>query len=397
MKKNIVTILFALLVLSACTLCGCATKEGAGKYRATFMRVSKTDFPPEEFLEGGAQLLLRGNGHGTLTMGGAQSALTWQLDGHAITVQCEGSTTEGTLYGDMIYLVQVLGTEMDLAFAKEGAAVNGDGKAESKDGSLGDYRVMLSGAEEFDLNDAEDGKKGLRVYYDFTNNSDDTVMSGAKLDLEARQDGEVLKSGSAQKDVREYNNRVMYVRPGCSIRAVQELSFDPAGGPVELKVSARHEDQAHVITQTYDPSALPGAPAEEFVPAPVADPKWTEGLEAEGDLDYLHVKALRAETLEEGGEARVRVYVSLTNIEDDSGEIIPSEAVAVYVYQDGLELKNGMLEQRSDSDELYYKAIPEGGTVEASVVFRLLSHDPVEVELTNVNGEPVYGARFELP
>jgi len=32
-----------------------------------------------------------------------------------------------------------------------------------RDGSLGDYRVMLSGAEEFDLNDAEDGKKGLEA------------------------------------------------------------------------------------------------------------------------------------------------------------------------------------------------------------------------------------------
>ncbi len=383
-----------------CTACsGNGNVPEAGKYNAVSLEVSDTVFPIGDFYDNGADLELKKNGRGQIRLGDVKSPLTWTLSEGTFSITCEGRTSTGTLSGGAAVVDDLLGTTMRMTFFKEGSEVSPGLRIVSPDGTLGAFRIAYAGAEQFELGEQAvepeseglDISAGLRIYYDFFNDSDGTTSASHEVRFAATQGGESLKYALAydNPEVTYYN--ISGVRPGASSRSTYSFGYDPEGGPVTVEAYNWSGDVNHCVMTVFDPKALPGAPAEAWKPEPDPDPHYIDGLAAEGDLDGMYTRLLGTERFEKDGKNYIRVLAEVTNNTEES--IACWNHFAFNVFQDKVELRSVTPEEMTEEDRNYGSNIPIGETRTVAYNALLFSDDPAEVEAEAYENGTVLGLR----
>lgn len=256
--------------------------------------------------------------------------------------------------------------------------------------NLGKFAVALTGAELFD---DEDGAKAIRVYLDFTNKADSytTSFTDEKNDVILMQSEEELDETDAPygEDVAEYGNHKRNVRPGVTIRCIYQFALKEETGTVNFSLTAKKQENA-VITYDFDLAALPGAPAEAFVAKEIAAPDFNNGWPESGEIkDYYSGQAQHnlviknAEFVDGENDTKlIRVYYEFTNNKDEATDLF--DAVDLRIFQDGIQLIEGMAIELCESDLAFSRNVEAGQTVSVSNVYVLISDSPVEIEANDI-------------
>lgn len=259
------------------------------------------------------------------------------------------------------------------------------------------FSTVVVGVEE--TVDASD-LPAIRVYCDFTNNDICSQTPWLSLGLFALQDGAELESTYSSEEMSTYedNRYSMSVRPGCTVRCGVLFLVDPDGGPITigLKDEWLDEDPA-TVSVSLDLENLPGAPAEPFVPAPVTDPQWLAGRSPSGTLyggEYMEIDGYEL-TENAEGDRLIRVFFNFTNNSEDVSGLW--WATNISVYQDGIELDEGVPTQITDTDALFDADVAIGESCRCSCTWVLISDSPVEVQTGYDEDESGLGAVIDLP
>ena len=319
----------------------------------------------------------------------------------------EGETDESWPYDDMMplyyhewYMPLVeKGYDMPLSY-EDGyyllydvsVAPEGDALAS---GLWDDYRVDIMGAEHFvDL----EGHDAIRIYYDFTNLSDETVYANEFLMFEVLQDDyeQVVTSADWGEEVEEVDNGILYIRPGVTIRCVEEYSMKRSGGEIVLKISD-YWDETASMTYAFDPADLPGPPAdweEEYI---VSHP-WLEDIPAEGVVNESYVVIDHVDIVEDYEENEAfRIFVNFRNNSAESTSF--GWALGYRAFQNGIELESTWPahSQETEADDMLYEDIAPGESTMAAVCYLLRNEQsPVEFEIYDSWTGEVVGHIFEL-
>lgn len=257
-------------------------------------------------------------------------------------------------------------------------------------------KIVVLGAEK--ITDSDE-KPALRIWFDVTNTSDKTEYPFCLYEFSATQDDYELVDTYAGYDysVPEEYNYGKYIRPGVTIRVVEEISFKENGGIVKVSFTDfLDEDTAKIVE--FDPAKLSGAPKDEFKPEPITDPKWTKNLKSEGVLklydEDFEFKIDGYDFAEDyNSDKLIRVYVAFKNTSSEKKSL--SSLIYPKVFQDGIQLDFGIAVDEVDEDGNYDLEIEPGKSVSAALCYKLCSDSPVEVELNNYIDSSI-GAVFEV-
>lgn len=261
--------------------------------------------------------------------------------------------------------------------------------------SVGGYEVTVVGAELF--TDIED-KDGIRVYWDFTNTSDETVYPYCDLSVKMEQEGFELNTTYVYSadDVSEYGNDSLDLRPGVSIRCISEYNCKAEGEGILFTLYDWYNEE-DAITVEFDPKNLPGRPEQELEIESISDPTWTEGMEKEGYVgEDAYVVIDTAEVVDgwDSGEEVIRVYFEFTNESEEPASMW--WATYYRAFQDGVELVEDWADQDVAGDENMSLEIEPGETVYCSTCWELRSDSPVEIEVYDAWTEEYIGCVFEI-
>ena len=244
---------------------------------------------------------------------------------------------------------------------------------------MGTFRIVGAELIETGINSA-----ALRLHYDFTNTSSETIRTQEHVIFDVFQNGQLCNYAWTEEEdefLERHQISDLLVRPGCTVRCIDQYEIDPGAGTVDVTITTSVSQES--ITFTFDPADLPGAPAEEYVPELIPEPSWTNELSDGGVYNgefYVYIDRAEITQNEEGGKV-LRVYFDFTNNSAiDTSFWINS---FIHAYQDGLELRSGYPLERVEEDDLFYELIAPGETVSASVCFELRSDSNVEIELVD--------------
>lgn len=250
----------------------------------------------------------------------------------------------------------------------------------------GSFAAAVKGAELFD---DEDGAKAIRIYIDFLNKAGSYTTSYADEidDVVLTQNDEDLSYTYAVfgEDVAEFGNDLKNIRPGVTIRVVEEYALSEETGTVKFALGAPNQDN-DVLSYEFDLTALPGAP-ETFTPAPIKAPSFNMGLPDSGKVtDYYDdevqhdVTIANAEFVESRDDEKlIRVTFNFTNNSTEAIDI--SRACDIRIFQDGIQLEESSAKDVSDAERIYFDACEPGATVTVANSYELISDSPVEVEV----------------
>ena len=242
------------------------------------------------------------------------------------------------------------------------------------------FYITVTGAEDFvDV----DGESAIRIYYDFTNNYSDDFASAAYdvLSYYAMQDGSYLTETYSYDYDSVASNSSYNIRPGVTMQCCSEFKYDPYGGSVDFSVYSYYDDESGgVVTASYIPGSLPGAPAP-YVLVPITDPQWTKSIPGEGDLDGFYVAVTDGELVTDAnGDPAIRIYYQFTN--NNTYTTSMSNELSPFTYQDGVSLDTTYETVDSETDMNYYADVAPGSTITASCVYALRNQtSPVEAEV----------------
>ncbi|GAA0260137.1 hypothetical protein GCM10008922_19460 [Faecalicatena contorta] len=262
------------------------------------------------------------------------------------------------------------------------------------------YTAEIVGAKSYQ--DTENEAEGIRVYYKFTNHAENSV-SPSSVWISGTQSGTELDEGWGGPEIYKPADGMINcnVRPEVSLLTAKMFACELDKGAVEFTVT--NYDGAVEETIILDPENLPGAPEQEELFAPVADPKWTDGLSNEGDLSGAHVVidgfelAASAESNSESKYVRIFYTVTNTGAEAKSLSFLTS---GMGIYQDGVGLPVSYYTdyENVETDDVYRKNdLEPGAAVKCSNVYTLRSDNPIEVEGVMDSYSPAtFGCRFDL-
>lgn len=240
------------------------------------------------------------------------------------------------------------------------------------------FEAAFTGAELF--TDAN-GNDALRVYFDFTNLSEEAVSAQERLLISAVQDGKTLLWAEDDDPTAEAGNLALRVQSGHPIRCVLEYAL-VSDRPVALLLD---DADGHTVSALLPLDQLPGAPEQE---APSAEPESTEEalttqLDASCLMSGLYEITITGGEVADTDAGRVMtVSLDFTN-QSDPQEVDIWSSFRLFAYQDGVELAY------AEAEEATLELAAFGETVTTSATFSLRSESPVLVEL--------YGFREETP
>ena len=175
----------------------------------------------------------------------------------------------------------------------------------------GNCTIEFLGAELFT---DDDGEQSLRIWFDFTNNTSETRNPWDYLayDLDIQQGGQDLPQAFCPGDaeISEEYNKKMNIRPGITIRCVDQKKITADGGNVTVLLEADSD-----VSWELDLNDLPGAPKEPLEANFVSNPSWTNALPLEADYEEnYHIRFDSAEVSKDGdGNRALRVTFEFTN------------------------------------------------------------------------------------
>lgn len=417
--KRLLTAALALLMIAALTACVGSQEDISGKYYATSCKIDGVSYSCD-----GEYVILEDGGTGVLMfMDEEYEIVKWTFSGEDVMFKLDdgdtftGTYADGVMEGDfagMDYVFDANGAPSNALASKandaqteeetepeteeeteqETAQTTAQTTAASSDalaaGNLGDYYVEVVGVEHFE---DIDGEPAIRIYYDFTNNSDE-LSYGGTLDILAKQSGFELVDtyASYEDDVAEYGNAWLYVYPGVTIRCIEELSYNPeAGGTIVVEMEDWWSDET--LTFEVDAADLPGAPASSRAIETISDPSYTQGWPTEGQINDGYFKLLDAEVFEGGSyddyDQIVRFTFEFTNTSDE--ETSAWMESYTYAFQDGVELETAYVWDDTDADRMYDTDIAPGETAVCAVCYGLRSDSPVELSISDLWDDTLIG------
>lgn len=364
-------------------------------------------------------LIINEDGTGTLAIAGEDAQqLTWKdgtfsmgdetvpytIDGDTLTLEEDGTKMIFTRSSDTPPAIPTGTAAAEPEDSEALEILDGDGdtaeppmevSTDPVSADLGDYHIAILTAEQFaDAND----KDSIRFYVDFTNNSDEEESFFFACDTQAYQDGYELVSTYAPygEYAPEDDNYSLNILPGRTIRCIREYNFKPDGGPVEFTVTEGYDGDS--ITMTFDPSNLPGRPADEYTIEPCSSDEFVAGLSAEGvySEDY-YVSITGSEVVDGWLDAGpvIRIFFDFTNNSQEATSFWSESSIEVM--QDGIELRYGTANDTTETDENETVDIQPGETISVSSCFSL--HDtgsPVSIRLYNFLSGDNLGATFNV-
>ncbi len=254
--------------------------------------------------------------------------------------------------------------------------------------AVGAYRVEFVGAEALE---DDDGESAIRVWYDFTNASEQVVTPFEALTFTVEQDGDELDIAYLYDDVPEAANGSFAVAPGYTARCAQLYGYDPALGAVTATLGDYYGEAA---TCEFDPNALPGAP-EYDGPAWEADPGTPAYMldvsETGEGVEILGVEA----GVDWDDESVIIVRYRFTNNSGDDASFF--SAFAAYAVQDGFGLERSESAEYAREQENVTEEIAPGESIECACAYLLRTDDPVAVVLKEFAGDGYFGQVFEVP
>lgn len=261
--------------------------------------------------------------------------------------------------------------------------------------TIGGYEVTVVGAELF--TDTED-KDGIRVYWDFTNTSDETTYPYCDLSVKMEQEGFELNTTYvySDDDVPEYGNDTRDLRPGTSIRCISEYNCKATGEAISFTIYDWY-DEDDALTVEFNPKNLPGRPEQELKAEAITDPTWTEWMGTEGYVGeeaYIVIDTAEVVPGWDSGEEVIRIYFEFTNESDEAASMW--WATYYRAFQDGIELAEDWAEQDVTEDENTTLEIEPGETIYCAVCWELRSDSPVEIEVYDPWSEEYIGYVFEV-
>jgi len=256
----------------------------------------------------------------------------------------------------------------------------------------GSCTIEFLGAELFSDDDDE---QALRVWFDFTNNTTETLRAWDYLsfDMSVQQGGQSLPQAFCPTDaeIDEEFNKKMNIRPGTVIRCVDQKKVSLEGGNVTVILSADSE-----LSWELDLNNLPGAPKEPLTLTPVSNPGWTDSLPLEGVYeDDYYIRIASAEVSKDGnGNRALRVTYEFTN--NAAEEKSMWHVTEFWAYQDGIggDIVWPSYADSTETDENFQDYLAPGETWMASNMFRLYTDSPLEVEIVDSKGGTGLGAVF---
>lgn len=120
----------------------------------------------------------------------------------------------------------------------------------SDSGELGDYTVSILNHE---LTEDYEGNPAIRIYFDFTNNSEDTASFYISTAVKAFQNGIELEKGySTVDDVEEDDNNLKDIKPGATLKCALVYILDDASSAVEVEVTELISWDDTMLVKTFD-------------------------------------------------------------------------------------------------------------------------------------------------
>lgn len=407
MKKALALILALAMVF--CLMAGCgsdkedtgSSKKGAAETATVtmepgkYLAVSCKDEDGEEYVCDEDWIVIEEDGAGVIVFNGEEYGMEWTLSGDDFSFEdVDGDTFEGT-YADGT-IEGWYGGVYEYVFELEGGAAPAKkGETESAaesgftpvSGSLAGCDVTIVGAELF--TDGDD-KDAIRVYWDVTNNNDETITPSWDIETLVEQEGFEMDTTYTWDDVPEYGNDSRDIQPGVTIRCISEYNCKADGDVITVTLYDYYNEDDKVVAE-FDPANLPGRPAEDWVATPITEPTWVEGLPAEGPVGEGYVVIDHAEIVPsyDEGEEVVRVYFQYTN-EGEEETTMWSEVYYI-AYQDGIELEIEWPAEDVAEDENMTDYVQPGETLLCSECFALSSDSPIEIEVYDIWEEDYLG------
>lgn len=127
---------------------------------------------------------------------------------------------------------------------------NSEEAAPSDSGELGEYTVSILNHE---LTEDYKGNPAIRVYFDFTNNSEDTASFYVATSVTAFQNGIELDKGySTNNGVEEDDNNLKEIKPGATLKCALIYILDDDSSPVEVEVTELISWDDTMLVKTFD-------------------------------------------------------------------------------------------------------------------------------------------------
>lgn len=242
-------------------------------------------------------------------------------------------------------------------------------------------------------------KSVIRVWFDITNTSDDTCTTNGLYMFSATQDNLDLASAVVgfEFEGEEQKNRYLDIRPSVTIRTVEEYSFDENGGIVKVSFYDFNSDKESQAIE-FDPTSLPGAPKDKFIPQTIKDPQWTKDLKTEGVIERDYLKyAVNIDgcdfTKARDSSKVIRVYFTFKNTSTVSQEFNCKDWYP-NVYQDGIQIKYP--DDIIGEDVNNTIQIEPEESVSLAYCYELISDSPVEVELADDDFDNIIGIVYKV-
>ncbi len=364
-------------------------------------------------------LIINEDGTGTLAVAGEDAQqLTWKdgtfsmgdetvpytIDGDTLTLEEDGTKMIFTRSSDTPPAIPTGTAAAEPEDSEALEILDGDGdtaessmevSTEPASADLGDYHIAILAAEQF--MDTDD-KDAIRFYVDFTNNSEEEESFFFACDTKAYQDGYELVSTYAPygEYAPEDGNYSLDILPGRTIRCIKEYNFKPDGGPIEFTVIEGYDGDS--VTMTFDPSNLPGRPADEYTIEPCSSDEFVAGLSAEGVYSEDYYVSITGSEVVDGwldNGPVIRIFFDFTNNSQEATSFWSESSIEVM--QDGIQLSYGSANDTTETDENESVDIQPGETISVSSCFSL--HDtgsPVAVRLYNFLSGDNLGATFNV-
>ena len=265
------------------------------------------------------------------------------------------------------------------------------GKTISEDGAIGNWLVVIAGAQKFEFSD---GKTALLIFYDFTNNSTESISPFLALNVSAYQRGEKLGSAHTFDYVPYQGNSGSHVRPGTTIRCSAIYQYNEESGDVSIQICDWTGDTSVVVYKNYCVKELPGEIGTYEIAA-VEAANFTDPLPREAEMDgcYLSIHTEASETTDCDGSDCLRISIDFSNKGDSDKNF--SEDFTTIAYQDGIELEKAFASESVPEDHNSWADIQPGSTLTLSMVFELRSSSPVEIEISGEDGTKI-GTKYIL-
>ncbi len=199
--KKMMTIIMASFMTLGLTACGGAGAD-ADLYLATNVKMMGITMSPEEISESGITLALDDNGKATLTVDGEDYNCKWTTEGDVFTLSQGSDEFEGTKEGDVVTIINMLDSGMDINFLKEGATPPVDKSKPTEEASVDDNLLNVV-IEPMEKNDEIDNQlvEVIKVIREYT----DIPLRDAK---DLVEEGGFVKSASTPEEAEEMKVRL---------------------------------------------------------------------------------------------------------------------------------------------------------------------------------------------